>query len=200
MKGTAKGCEMVRVTVEDAKRLIREASPLEAFVNVYVSTDGGIEARREECRAPYLEADFPGLLQSLGIVPHHKWRPHITQYAGGNDYDDLQYTVTRDEAQSVAEAFGVSLDAAPAPSASAPAVAVPEPVAKPLQRQRHQETEILRVLREIGHDPHALPRNTSGRAGPKAATFERLGWRKEERGVFDKAWERLRQTRDIADA
>ena len=133
MKGTAKGCEMVRVTVEDAKRLIREASQMEAFVSVYVSPDGGIEARREECRAPYLEADFPGLLQSLGIVPHHKWRPHITQYAGGNDYDDLQYTVTRDEAQRVAEAFGVSLDATPTPSASAPAVAAPEPVATPAE-------------------------------------------------------------------
>lgn len=189
---------MVRVTVEDAKRLIREASPLEAFVNVYASPGGGIEARREECRAPYLEADFPGLLQSLGIVPRHKWRPHITQYAGGNDYDDLQYTVTRDEAQRIAEAFGVSLDAAP--SASAPAAAAPEPVMRPLQRQRHQEAEILRVLRELGHDPHALPRNTPGRAGPKAAAFGRLGWKKEERGVFDKAWERLRQARDIADA
>ena len=198
MKGTAKGCEMVRVTVEDAKRLIREASPLEAFVNVYVSPGGGIEAWREECRAPYLEADFPGLLQSLGIVPRHKWRPHITQYAGGNDYGDLQYTVTRDEAQRVAEAFGVSLDAAP--SASAPAASAPEPVKRPLQRQRHQEAEILRVLRELGHDPHALPRNTPGRAGPKAAAFGRLGWKKEERGVFDKAWERLRQARDIADA
>ena len=86
------------------------------------------------------------------------------------------------------------------PSASAPAAAAPEPVMRPLQRQRHQEAEILRVLRELGHDPHALPRNTPGRAGPKAAAFGRLGWKKEERGVFDKAWERLRQARDIADA
>ena len=88
----------------------------------------------------------------------------------------------------------------PQDAPGAPAVAVPEPVARPLQRQRHQEAEILRVLRELGHDPHALPRNTPGRAGPKAAAFGRLGWKKGERGVFDKAWDRLRQARDIADA
>jgi hypothetical protein len=84
--------------------------------------------------------------------------------------------------------------------ASKPAVVVPESVARPLQRQQHQEAAILRVLRELGHDPHSLPRNTPGRAGPKAAAFGQLGWKKEERGVFDKAWDRLRQTRDIADA
>jgi hypothetical protein len=88
----------------------------------------------------------------------------------------------------------------PMPTPSAPAVARPEPVAKTLPRQRQQEAEVLRVLRELGHDPHALPRNTPGRAGPKAAAFGRLGWRKEKRGVFDKAWERLRQTGEIVDA
>jgi hypothetical protein len=88
----------------------------------------------------------------------------------------------------------------PAPSTIAPAVAIPEPVVRPQQRQRHQEAEILRVLRELGHDPNALPRNTPGRAGPKAAAFGRLGWKKEARGVFDKAWDRLRLAREIADA
>lgn len=113
-------------------RLIRAASNPESFVNVYVTPEGEIEARKEEVRVPFLEKSLPVLLQSLGIVPRNKWRPDITQYKGGT-YDDLQYTVTRDEAQRVAEAFGVSLDATPTPSASAPAVAAPEPVATPAE-------------------------------------------------------------------
>lgn len=98
------------------------------------------------------------------------------------------------------EAFANEVAPTPAPSASASAVVAPAPVARPLPHQRHQEAEILRVLRELGHDPRSLPRNTPGMAGPKAAAFGRLGWKKEKRGVFDKAWDRLRQAHDIADA
>ncbi|SIQ85145.1 hypothetical protein SAMN05421778_10552 [Sphaerotilus natans] len=88
-----------------------------------------------------------------------------------------------------------------APSASASPAARPEAVAVPLQRQRHQEAEILRVLRELGRDPTALPRNDPGKAGPKAAVRQRLGhlpgWGVS---VFNKAWERLRESGDIKDA
>jgi hypothetical protein len=121
----------------------------------------------------------------------------------------VQCQVSIDEARRVTAALRLEWPAEldspraptqPTPSASAPAVAVPAPVARPLPRQRHQEAEILRVLRELGHDPRALPRNTPGMTGPKAAAFGRLGWKKEERGVFEKAWDRLRRARDITDA
>jgi hypothetical protein len=58
----------------------------------------------------------------------------------------------------------------------------------PLQRQRHQESEILRVLHDLGYDPKSLPKNESGKKGVKADVRSRLIFPK---GVFDKAWERL---------
>ena len=81
-----------------------------------------------------------------------------------------------------------------APSASASPAARPEAVAvpEPLQRQRHQEREILRVLRGLGHDPAALPARQHGRPGAKAAVWGLLAQKKWSRGVFDKAWGRLR--------
>lgn len=82
-------------------------------------------------------------------------------------------------------------------SASAPAAGLPGAVAQPLPRQRHQEAEILRVLRELGHDPAALPARPPGRSGAKAEAWHRLAWKKERRGVFDGAWERLRGTGEI---
>lgn len=58
----------------------------------------------------------------------------------------------------------------------------------PLQRQRHQESEILRVLHDLGYDPKSLPKNEPGKKGVKADVRSRLIFPK---GVFDKAWERL---------
>jgi hypothetical protein len=73
--------------------------------------------------------------------------------------------------------------------------------AQPLQRWPYQEQEILRVLRELKLDPRALPKPAPGLPGPKAAARAALGstgiWAGER--VFDKAWERLRDSGDIAD-
>lgn len=84
-------------------------------------------------------------------------------------------------------------------SASAPAAGLPGAVAVlvPLQRQRYQEGEILRALRELGHDPAALPERLPGKSGAKAAAWRRLSWKTEQRGVFDKAWDRLRGAGEI---
>jgi hypothetical protein len=65
----------------------------------------------------------------------------------------------------------------------------------PLQRQAHQELEILRVISELGHDPLALPK-THGVAGVKAEVRKRLNYSEE---VVNKAWKRLRKARRIAD-
>ncbi len=73
--------------------------------------------------------------------------------------------------------------------------------AQPLQRWAFQEQEILRVLRELRLDPRALPKPSPGTPGPKAAARTALGttgiWTGER--VFEKAWERLRESGQIAD-
>lgn len=89
--------------------------------------------------------------------------------------------------------FPVAAAPSASPAACPDAVAVPEP----LQRQRHQEGEILRVLRELGHDPAALPARQPGKPGAKAAAWGLLQGKKRSRGVFDKAWERLRRAGEI---
>ena len=65
---------------------------------------------------------------------------------------------------------------------------------KPMQRQRHQEQEILRVLHEAGINPMKLPPNKAGKPGAKAEARGRLTLAKT---VFDKAWERLSASKEI---
>ena len=78
-----------------------------------------------------------------------------------------------------------------------------ESPAKPLQRQRLQEREILRVLRERGYDPQNLPPYGPNQPGAKHAVRDELkrcdtaGWHGT---VFDKAWGRLRANGEIRDA
>lgn len=60
--------------------------------------------------------------------------------------------------------------------------------AEPKQRQPFQEQEILRVLRELKHDPLKLPKNEPGKPGVKSKVRKKLNY---SEAVFDKAWERL---------
>jgi hypothetical protein len=71
------------------------------------------------------------------------------------------------------------------------------PARRPLSQQAHQEAEILRVIRELGHDPKKLPKPKSGKPGVKAAACKVLNW---QGTIFDKAWERLRSGKEIIDA
>ncbi len=68
---------------------------------------------------------------------------------------------------------------------------------KPLQRQPHQEQEILQVIGELGYKANALPKNLQGQKGVKAAVRAKLNY---SISVFDKAWERLRSRGEILDA
>ncbi|HKT98051.1 MAG TPA: hypothetical protein VJS30_16225 [Paraburkholderia sp.] len=70
------------------------------------------------------------------------------------------------------------------------------PTRPPLQQQ-HQESEILRVIRDLGEDPKKLPKQKPGKPGIKAAVRAKLSFSEK---VFDKAWERLRDAGDVADA
>ncbi len=65
---------------------------------------------------------------------------------------------------------------------------------KPVQAQRHQESEILRVIMELGYQAKQLPKDTPGKPGVKAAVRAKL---KFTNAVFDKAWERLSSSKDI---
>lgn len=69
---------------------------------------------------------------------------------------------------------------------------------QPKGRQRQQEADILRTLESLGYDPKQLPRVPAGTPGPKKAARAKLQSMSDK--VFDKAWERLRQFGDIADA
>ena len=59
----------------------------------------------------------------------------------------------------------------------------------PLMRQRFQETEILRVIGELGFTATKFPQWEAGRRGVKAQVRDELEFPTK---VFDKAWERLR--------
>ena len=63
----------------------------------------------------------------------------------------------------------------------------------PLQ-QRFQETEILRVIGELGFTATKLPPRETGKRWVKALVRDELGLTKS---VFDKAWERLRADGEI---
>lgn len=67
---------------------------------------------------------------------------------------------------------------------------------KPESRQRDQEQQILTALRQLGHDPLALPRQVSGKKWLKAECREQIGPNMTA-SIFKHAWERLRESRDI---
>ncbi len=69
---------------------------------------------------------------------------------------------------------------------------------RPPLQQAFQEQEILRVLAELGHDPLNLPKSPAGQPGVKAKVRKALNWQGST--TFDKAWERLRHNKELADA
>jgi hypothetical protein len=72
---------------------------------------------------------------------------------------------------------------------------------KPLQAFPAQEGEILKVIRLLGHDPKKLPRRQPGKLWVKSDVWSKIGvcqlFASEK--VFNKAWERLRSSAEIAE-
>lgn len=73
----------------------------------------------------------------------------------------------------------------------------------PMQRAAAQEKAILSALQSLGYDPVRVPKWSPGRLGVKGATRAALVGKhplflKGSR-VFEKAWERLRKSGDVAD-
>lgn len=67
---------------------------------------------------------------------------------------------------------------------------------EPLSVRERQGREIVRVIRELGRDPKALPKGPSGKEGIKAQVRAHLDFTKSS---FDHSWKWLRETGAIED-
>ena len=90
---------------------------------------------------------------------------------------------------------------APLKAAEASSAMAPQP--SPLPRSAAQDLAILTAIRDAGLDPQALPVPSPGTRGAKAAIRAKLEgvsplFQPKSR-TFDKAWERLRASSEIAD-
>ena len=109
--------------------------------------------------------------------------------------------------QRLAAQLGVEVapHAEPIPASSPATFADVEPpiAAEPLQRSTAQQTVILDAIREAGHEPLSLPKNDAGKRGIKALVRDELVGKHKlfPKGgrQFDKAWERLRAFKEIAE-
>ena len=104
-----------RITVADAKELIRKAAPIERVVNVYVEVGPDDEAvadspliieqgtaRRYDLS---IESDFDELCKQLSIEPRNRWRPALTGYKSDARQDAL-YSIDHMEFVRLAELHG----------------------------------------------------------------------------------------------
>lgn len=209
-----------RLTIAEAKRLVCEAVPKEPAVDFFVAPDGSIKVElnhEANTAAPFINADFLDACGKLGINPRMTHRPVIAGYTG-DGYQDVMYSITHDEFVRYADLHGVTVNVGEAPSVGqahqpepvpAPATAAlveqPQGAAQvePVQRSAAQDAAILNAIREAGHDPLALPKNDSGKRGIKAVIRDKLTGKHTlfpKAGTqFNKAWDRLRVRKEIAD-
>ena len=103
-----------RITISEAKRLIKAASPEENFVDICVGLDAnGIEIPDcieavQQSAGRYdvsLESDFLGICKQLKIQPRSFWRPALTDYTA-SQYQDETYAITHDEFIHLVNFFG----------------------------------------------------------------------------------------------
>jgi hypothetical protein len=107
---------------------------------------------------------------------------------------------------SVHDGFKLAVEAMPVVPASQAAshAAACQPASadpKPKPRHRAQEEAILARIKEAGLNPMALPSVRKGTPGPKAQIRTALMNHELFRGetIFDKAWDRLRGSGEVAD-
>lgn len=112
---------------------------------------------------------------------------------------DAMRVTTPDQGHSVTQTRRDAIPVAQTPDDAATADTSAPPAAnKPLPRQQYQEDEILRVIRELGEDPKALPKQKAGTKGIKSAVRAKLTSPDWTESIFTKAWERLLGNDDIA--
>lgn len=103
------------------------------------------------------------------------------------------------------ELRGDYTDSYPAPQATTLSLAPVEDESasdaseRPVQRSAAQDAAILAAIRAAGFNPLALPKNETGKPGPKAAVRQAMNGKPLFVGktVFNKAWERLSARGDI---
>ena len=193
-----------RISVADAKRLIVDASPKEAMVDIYIRVDeqgtpvpgAHFEARESSVarHALMIDRDFPATMAELGIEPRLTWRLPIKGYRGAED--DEWYVISHDEFVSLAKHHDL-LVAVGEPRAEK--MSEEESVLQPIQRSRAQESAMLAALRDAGFDPGALPPAQPGKASA-AKEAARAKLTAMSSAVFNKTWQRLRSDDQIRDA
>jgi hypothetical protein len=71
----------------------------------------------------------------------------------------------------------------------------------PIQRTAAQNAAILAAIKNKGYQANSLPKRTPGKSGVKALIRAAVATNRLFQGrVFDKTWERLRSSGEIADA
>jgi hypothetical protein len=71
---------------------------------------------------------------------------------------------------------------------------------RPIQRAAAQNAAILEAIKTKGYEAESLPKNKPGKSGVKAAIRTAVATNSLFQGrVFDKTWERLRSSGEIAD-
>ena len=125
----------------------------------------------------------------LGAEAHRKWRELLSGAIAAHELELLD--------------FGSKL---PIKTAQAQTASNPPPqntaTGAPPLKQPSQEARILELLKAQGYDPINLAERIPGKSGPKAEvrTLALTEVKLFTRISFDKAWERLRITGDIAGA
>lgn len=117
--------------------------------------------------------------------------------------DGIIVSVRSGDNQTYADPSGATEKAAPevTPADDEQGEAATPPTtqnAQPIPRQRFQESEILRVISELGHHAQAIPKWKAGKAGVKAEVRAILTVFSDK--VFELAWDRLRRDKRIRDA
>lgn len=114
----------------------------------------------------------------------------------------LTYITSASFDQWALKNFGTSFLALPDQSSQVAPQSTSAATAQPRTRLRDQEKAILACISALGYDPKQLPKNPSGKKGPKWQVRDKLAGNPLFKGatVFNRAWERLRKDGDIADA
>lgn len=100
-----------RITVADAKHLIRQASPNERVVDVYVEVrpddvaDADAPLNIKHASAERYDLSIKSDFDALSIKPRNRWRPALMGYETGTGQDAL-YTIDHAEFVRLAERHG----------------------------------------------------------------------------------------------
>jgi hypothetical protein len=201
-----------RISVSEVKRLIREALPPEPAMEVWEAPDGTMELRPEPdgcfSRA-WLDHEFEEACKKGQITPRHQFLPTRTDYRGGDENDPL-WLVEHEAFVWFAGLYGLPVEvdhAGPVqreqPDTTETEATEPEQGdLKPVPRFKAQEQAVLTQIAAMGLNALALPRKPAGEPGVKAEVRRALKAHPLFVGakIFDKAWERLRASGEIADS